>query len=434
MLRNPLYAGAYVYGRRTYDGRLRRPGQPHSGKRFLRDPKAWKVLHQGARPAYIDWDTFERNQEQMAANRARHTGLPRGGPALLGGLVACGLCGRRMCVTYNDDGREARYTCNQMATTYGAPQCQSISARPVDEQVSALMLEALSPSAIEVSLQVAEDLELERQQRRRHWKQRLERAAYEADLARRRYEAVDPTNRLVARTLERDWETALTAHQTLESEHQRALAYEPERLTPEEQAAVHRLAEDIPALWSAASTTARDRQTIARTMLDRVVIHLQGATERAEIACHWAGGVTTRHAVIRPVRRFEQLANFDQLLARAVALRTAGITAEQIAARLNAEGFRPAKRSTFNAPMIRRLLQRHGHGTTRPIWSGKVPRADDEEMTLQEVAEQLGAHRQTVYGWLRRGTLKGRLAQVGTQRIWLVKLADSPVARIKPSD
>ena len=159
MLRNPLYAGAYVYGRRTYDGRLRRPGQPHSGKRFLRDPKAWKVLHRGARPAYIDWDTFERNQEQMAANRARHTGLPRGGPALLGGLVACGLCGRRMCVTYNDDGREARYACNQMATTYGAPQCQSISARPVDEHVSALMLEALSPSAIEVSLQVAEDLE-----------------------------------------------------------------------------------------------------------------------------------------------------------------------------------------------------------------------------------------------------------------------------------
>ena len=245
MLRNPLYAGAYVYGRRTYDGRLRRPGQPHSGKRFLRDPKAWKVLHRGARPAYIDWDTFERNQEQMAANRARHTGLPRGGPALLGGLVACGLCGRRMCVTYNDDGREARYACNQMATTYGAPQCQSISARPVDEHVSALMLEALSPSAIEVSLQVAEDLELERQQRRRHWKQRLERADYEVDLARRRYEAVDPSNRLVARTLERDWETALTTHQTLESEHQRALADEPERLTPEEQAAVHRLAEAI---------------------------------------------------------------------------------------------------------------------------------------------------------------------------------------------
>ena len=324
MLRQPALCRCLRLWPAHHDGRLRRPGQPHSGRRFLRDPKTWKVLHQGARPAYIDWDTFERNQEQMAANRARYTGLPRGGPALLGGLVACGVCGRRMCVTYNDDGREARYACNQMATTYGAPRCQSISARPVDEHVSALMLEALSPSAIEVSLQVAEDLELERQQRTRHWKQRLERADYETDLARRRYEAVDPSNRLVARTLERDWETALTAHQTLEGEHERALAHEPERLTEEEKATVRRLAEDIPALWRAPSTTARDRQTIARTMLDRVVILVQGATERAEITCHWAGGVVTRHEVIRPVRRFEQLANFDQLLARAVALQTAG--------------------------------------------------------------------------------------------------------------
>ncbi len=212
-------------------------------------------------------------------------------------------------------------------------------------------------------------------------------------MARRRYEAVDPSNRLVARTLEQDWETALAAHRTLESEHQRVLASEPERLTLEEQAAVRRLAGDIPALWSAASTTARDRQTIARTMLEWVVIHLHGETEHAEIECHWAGGVVTQHAVIRPVRRFEQLANFDQLLARAAELRAAGETAKHIAARLNAAGFRPAKRRAFNAPMIRRLLQRHGHGTTRPIWSRTVPRADDEELTLQEVAERLGAHR-----------------------------------------
>jgi excisionase family DNA binding protein len=102
--------------------------------------------------------------------------------------------------------------------------------------------------------------------------------------------------------------------------------------------------------------------------------------------------------------------------------------------RLNTEGFRPPKRRAFNAPMIRRLLQWHGHGTSRPIWSGKVPRESDEELTLQEVAERLGAHRQTVYGRLRRGTLRGRLAQVGTQRIWLVNLADGPAGSIKQPD
>src|SRR4051812_31380978 len=151
----------------------------------------------------------------MAANRTRYSGTPRGGSALLGGLVSCGVCGRRMFTTYNENGREARYVCHQMAVTFGAPRCQSISAQCVDALISAAMLEALSPSAIEVSLRVAEDLELERQQLRGQWKQRLERASYETALARRRYESVDPTNRLVARTLERDWDVALAAEQKL---------------------------------------------------------------------------------------------------------------------------------------------------------------------------------------------------------------------------
>jgi DNA invertase Pin-like site-specific DNA recombinase len=427
MLRHPAYAGAYVYGRRHHDGRLRVPGQPHSGRRFRRDPQTWTVLQQGAYPAYIDWGTFERNQEQMAANRNRYPGIPRGGGALLGGLVACGVCGRRMFTGYNDDGHEARYVCNQMAATFGAPRCQSISARPVDEHVSALMLSALAPSAIEVSLQVAEDLELERQQLHEQWKQRLERAGYETALARRRYEAVDPQNRLVARTLERDWEAALTAEQALRAEHERALARAPERLTEEEKATVRRLASDIPALWRAPTTTARDRQAIARLMIERVVILVHGESERADLACHWAGGVVTKHTLIRPVRRFEQLEHFDQMLAQITEMRSQGATAQCIADRLNAEGWRPPKKHTFDAAMIRRLLQRRGLGTKRPIWSGNVPRIDETEMTLQELADRLGAHRQTVYGWLRRGKLTGRLAQVGTQRIWLVKLTDTSV-------
>jgi DNA invertase Pin-like site-specific DNA recombinase len=427
MLRHPAYAGAYVYGRRHHDGRLRVPGQPYSGRRFRRDPQTWTVLQQGAYPAYIDWGTFEQNQEQMAANRNRYPGIPRGGGALLGGLVACGMCGRRMFTGYNDDGHEARYVCNQMAATFGAPRCQSISACPVDEHVSALMLSALAPSAIEVSLQVAEDLELERQQLHEQWKQRLERAGYETALARRRYEAVDPQNRLVARTLERDWEAALTAEQALRAEHERALARAPERLTEEEKATVRRLASDIPALWRAPTTTARDRQAIARLMIERVVILVHGESERADLACHWAGGVVTKNTLIRPVRRFEQLEHFDQMLAQITEMRSQGATAQCIADRLNAEGWRPPKKHTFDAAMIRRLLQRRGLGTKRPIWSGNVPRIDETEMTLQELADRLGAHRQTVYGWLRRGKLTGRLAQVGTQRIWLVKLTDTSV-------
>ena len=133
----------------------------------------------------------------------------------------------------------------------------------------------------------------------------------------------------------------------------------------------------------------------------------------------------TRHALIRPVRRFEQLEQFDRLIARITEMRREDATAQDIADRLNTEGWRPPKKPAFNAPMIRRLLQRRGLGTRRPIWSGTVPRASDDEMTIQELATQLGAHRQTVYGWLRRGKLKGRLAKVGTQRIWLVTPAQA---------
>lgn len=229
MLRHPAYAGAYVYGRRRYDARLRRPGQPHSGRRFQRDPQAWAVLHRGALPAYIAWDAYERNQEQMALNRTRYSGIPRGGTALLGGLVACGVCGRRMFTTYTENGREARYVCHQMAVAFGGPRCQSISAHCVDACVATAMLDALTPGAIAVSLQVAEDLDLERQRLHDQWKQRLERAAYATALARRRYESVDPSNRLVARTLEQDWETALADEDRLAAEHRRILEREPER-------------------------------------------------------------------------------------------------------------------------------------------------------------------------------------------------------------
>lgn len=414
-----------MLARRHYDGRRRLPGKPHSGRTYLRDPQKWMVLHQDALPAYIDWSHFERNQRQMAMNRSRHTGVPRGGAALLGGLISCGLCGRRMFTTYTDDGREARYGCHQLATTYGEARCQSISAWPVDRLTSTLILEALLPAAIEVSLQASEDIELERRRLHGQWKTRLERARYETALARRRYEAVDPDNRLVARTLERDWEAALAAEQSLTDEQRRALAQEPERLTQAECDAIRQLAQDIPALWSNASTTARDRQAIARMMLERVEVIVVGETERAGLVCHCVGGTVTKHAFTRPVRRFEQLENFDKLLARVIDLRSQGATAQIIADALNTEGWAPPKKDRFNAPMIHRLLQRRGLGTTRPIWSNNIPRRNNGEMTLQEYADQIGAHRQTVYGWLRRGRIKGRLAKVGTQRIWLVDLQNS---------
>lgn len=431
MLRHPAYAGAYVYGRRRMDRRRQLPGKPHSGRRFIRSPEEWGILQRDCWPAYIDWETYTRNQAQMAANRSNHAGVPRGGPALLGGIIYCGLCGRRMAVAYHNNGHEARYQCSQLATTFGGPRCQSISAQPVDGLVSELILGALAPSAIEVSLQVAEDLELERIERSRHWAQRLERAHYETALARRRYEAVDPQNRLVARTLERDWEAALAAEQALRAEHERELARQPARLQPMERAAIRSVAEDVPALWHAPTTTPADRQAIARVILDRVTVRVEGHSQHVEVSCVWIGGKQTHHRLVRTVRHFEQLREFDKLLEYIRQLRGQGCAASVIAERLNAEGWRPPKRATFNESTVLRLLSRCGLSAERPIWTSRVSRQAGTEWTLQEVSARAGVHQCTVYRWLRQGRLRARMATRGDQRIWLVQMTEAELDQIK---
>jgi DNA invertase Pin-like site-specific DNA recombinase len=419
MLRHPAYAGAYVYGRRRMERRCQLPGKPHSGRRFIRVPEQWAVLRRDCWPAYIDWDTYTRNQEQMAANRAKHDGVPRGGPALLGGLIRCGQCGRRMSVGYHNNGREARYLCWQLATTFGEPRCQSVSAQPVDGFIAELILAALAPSAIDVSLQLAEDIELERIERQRHWAQRLERVRYETTLARRRYEAVDPENRLVARTLEREWETALAAEQALQREHERESARQPARLQPAEIEAIRCLAEDVPALWHAPTTTPIDRQMIARLMLEQVAVRVEANSEHVAVTCDWTGGVQTHHTFTRPVRRFEQLRGFDQLLDTIRNLRQQGCSAGVIAEQLNAAGWRPPKRAAFEASMVQRLIFRHKLSQGRPIWTNNVQRKAGAEWTLHEAAARLGIHRHTAYHWVRQGRLPDRVTKRGDQRIWL---------------
>jgi hypothetical protein len=301
----------------------------------------------------------------------------------------------------------------------------------VDGLVSELILGALAPSAIEVSLQVAEDLELERIERSRHWAQRLERAHYETALARRRYEAVDPQNRLVARTLERDWEAALAAEQALRAEHERELARQPARLQPMERAAIRSVAEDVPALWHAPTTTPADRQAIARVILDRVTVRVEGHSQHVEVSCVWIGGKQTHHRLVRTVRHFEQLREFDKLLEYIRQLRGQGCAASVIAERLNAEGWRPPKRATFNESTVLRLLSRCGLSAERPIWTSRVSRQAGTEWTLQEVSARAGVHQCTVYRWLRQGRLRARMATRGDQRIWLVQMTEAELDQIK---
>jgi DNA invertase Pin-like site-specific DNA recombinase len=427
LLHNPLYAGAYVYGRRPTDPRRKQPG------RTVADPEQWEVLLKDRLPAYITWSQYERHLRQLQANTAQGTGAVRQGPSLLSGLLICGRCGLRMATTYSNSGGGLRYACSRMAVDYGEPLCQSLAGAPLDALCERLVLEALEPAALALSLQVAEDLQTERAREREQWNQRLERAHYEAERARRQYDAVEPENRLVARTLERQWEQALTEEERLRAEQARALAAAPVPLSAAEQARIRRLAEDIPALWHAPTTTAAERQSIVRQLIERVIATVVDDSEKVNVEVHWAGGHLTRTQIRRPVARLEQLSYYPQLLARVVCLQEEGHDCPTIARRLNAEGWRPPKRrDTFNASMVAGLLARKdlATGSQRQQYTAGLEREADE-WTLRELAHTLAMSPVTLYSWLKKGHLRARQALAAGHPVWLVWANAAELERLR---
>ncbi len=184
MLANPMYAGAYVYGRRPTDRRLQKPGRPSTGRRSVR-PEEAEVFLPDRVPAYISWEQFQRNQDQIQSNSTKKRGPVRAGTALLSGLLICGRCGLRMTAHYNNNGHTARYSCCRMKLDYADPFCQSLTAAPLDALIAEQVLQAIEPGALEASLAIAADMEAERARLGQHWRQRLERAHYQAERARR---------------------------------------------------------------------------------------------------------------------------------------------------------------------------------------------------------------------------------------------------------
>ena len=429
MLQSPLYAGAYAYGRRRVDPRRQKPGRPGTGQKA----SSPAVLIKNRWPAYISWEAYERNLEQIVANRSAQRGIPRGGPALLAGLIVCGRCGQRMAAQYPNGGRFRRYCCSRLAMNYGAPLCQSLSGRALDALVGELMLQALAPAALEVSLHLAEDLEMERTALHRQWRQRLERARYEVERSQRQYDAVEPENRLVVRTLEQRWEAALADEVRLKTEHERFLAGQALPLTSDERAAIERLASDIPALWTAPTTTAADRQAIARLMLDRVVVTVQGKSEIVLVECHWVGGVRTQHDLRRPVAHLTQRSDHAALLQRVRDLNAEGHKAPAIAGILNAEGWTPPKRrATYNAVMVRSLLRRLGmSAASRLSWTARLQGREPGKMTIDELAARLGAPHTTVHRWIQRGVVVARKVPVLTHSVWLVQADEAEIDRLR---
>ena len=434
MLRNPAYAGVYAYGRSTLDPKRRRAGRPFTGRvRVARGN--WTVFLPGLVPSYISVGQYERNLERMDANRARAEGLGavRDGPALLAGLVVCGRCGAKMTVHYQH-GAAGRltpvYACDRDNIDHGGARCQRLAGSCVDDCVTELLLAAIAPAALQVSLAAAEQVEAGREQVDRIWRQRLERAEFAADRARRQYQLAEPENRLVTRALERDWETALAERERLGEEYARFTAARPRALSAAERDQIRALAADIPGIWYAPSTTDADRKQLLRALVEQVRVTVAGTSEKVDVEIVWAGGPRTGTQIVRPVAKLTQLSSYPQLAARARELVEGGHTLAQIAERLNAEGFRPPKRiPTFTPNAVTDLLR--ALGIQRPDLAARRSRPvlAEHEWWLRDLAEHLGMSAVTLDAWVRRGWATGHLHPEA--RLTVVRADPAEVDRLR---
>ncbi len=405
VLTHPLYSGAYRFGNRQTDPRRKKAGHRDAG-RVVVSPEDYHALIPNHCPAYITVERYERNQKRIEENRFRREtkGAARSGMALLGGILFCGRCGRRMTVYYPGDRKLPRYQCTTGIVDFRVPRCQSLSGKVLDELVTEKLLKALEPAALELSLIAADDLQQERRRLDDNWGQRLERARYEVDRARRQYESVEPENRLVARELERQWESSLKDLHELEQQHVRFRHSHPIKMSDLERDLIRTLSENLPSLWCASTTTNCDRQRIVRLLIDRVVVAVQGSSEHVEVSLHWSGGFISAHDLVRPVRRYEQTADYERLKSRVEELHGQGNSYAEIAKQLNSEGFRPAKQTKeFDKSIVGRLFDRfrQHQPETRKISGPLAPQ--DNEWYASDLAKALSIPRNTLLSWAQHG-------------------------------
>ena len=407
MVKHPLYAGAYAYGRRQVDARKKQPGRPSTG-RVTRPPQDYHGLLNEPVPASITWAQYERNLARLAANRARAetVGAVRHGPSLLAGRLGCGTCRGRMQVRYGGPRQGQSYTCNRLATTSGGASCQYLPGAPIDAFVRQWVLTALAPAALTLSWEATTHREQERRDLDRLWQQRLERAAYEAERAARHDRLLEPEHRLVARQLAKEWEATLTAQRHLQEAYARFGQAQPQALSAAEREAIAQLAHTIPALWHATTTTMAERKEIVRQIIQRVVVAGEGTSERLQVTIEWVGGGTTAGIITRPMSRIEHLSYYPLFCERIRTLAQAGYSTTRITESLAQEGFHSPRQGTpFSRQAVHELMQRLG--VHQPRRHGRPP-LSQHEWWFSALARVLGVANSTLHQWRKRGQLQVR--------------------------
>lgn len=397
VLHNPRYAGAFVYGRTR--GAYRAAGKQTS----INVPREdWQVLIRDAHAGYIDWEEFERNQMILKQNAAgfgqSRGGLPREGTGLLQGRVVCGICGARMRVRYQKvAGRlEPYYMCTENAVRRAGKPCQSIRGRAIDAVISALLLDRVAPTAIEVALAVEEEIAGRIAQAQAQRTLQMERARYDAELARRRYLHVDPSNRLVADTLEADWNERLRHLDLLQQEQDRRQQADQKLLSAQECAQIRQLAEDFPRIWNDSRVAPLDRKRMVALLIEDVTLI---KAERVTLQVRFRGGQTATLEVDKPKPIAQIRKTLPDVVAKIDALLET-CSDQQVAAELNALGHQNWRGETFTAKKVTNLrnayhlVSRHDRLRARGM------------LTAHEVAAQLKVGATTVHDWGRVGVLQ----------------------------
>lgn len=441
ILKNPAYAGAFAYGR-THTVRTDPTALPRQRRRAMED---WPVLLHDRYPAYISWEIFQRIQSIIEANHAEYQrkqsrGVPRNGDALLQGLASCGECGHKMCVTYKGG---ARYLCQALRVSSGEPTCQNIPAEPVDAEVVAAFLAALSPTELDLyeramqsrrEAHTATDVAQDRE---------LQRLSYEADLARRRYERIDPDNRLVAAELERRWEAALRAqqeaHGRLEKTRSERDKVVPMSISRDLRAAFESFGRGLPTLWDKDVLTRPQRKALLRCLIDKVVLQRrQPRWDHVETRIVWRGGAVTEIDVPIPVSSLSDLSNFEEMEAEILTLEAQGNTDEEIARILTARGYHSSQSDRLLPRTVQMIRLRHGRLRR---YKGRRPRHVDGFLTVSQVARALGVKPHWIYNLIQAGRIDIQRDQISRLYLFpdrpetvnaLRRLRDGEIERVSP--
>jgi DNA invertase Pin-like site-specific DNA recombinase/transposase-like protein len=414
ILRHPIYAGAYAYGMHRAGTKNPATGRIEGGKWFV-PPEELPVLLKDRLPAYISWDQYLANQERLRQNRSlRDTrGVPKRGAALLPGLVVCGKCGYHMSTRYNAK-KKPSYYCNEYWHLALDEPCGHISAATLDNLVASEVLRALEPAALDLSLRAIENVEHERKRLHNQWHQTLERVRQDVARAERQYQAVEPENRLVARTLEAHWEDALQKQRQAEEEFHRFLTRLPATLSDADRERIQSLSESITKLWHAPETSSLDRKQIVRCVVEQVRVVADKSTELNQVTIVWKGGMETHHQIARPVGTYTQLKDFRRLSERISQLHSEGLHLAQIAVRLNEEGFvPPRRRGVFKESTIGTLVRDLG-------CVGEMFRDDlvgKDEWWIPDLARTLDVIPEKIHYWVKQSWVHSRRTPSGKHLI-----------------